>query len=417
MSSLNNRNISIRHALEGDWLLVLCLFFSVTTLFFHYYEIFAIIPVFLILIKKRLSKKCRTTSFILFVFSVFFVVSFILRDDISSRSNYLTYFFPPIFYMAGCYIGDKYKKNEKVLLCILFIMLLMYAANDFIQLMKAVFLGDSLIIDTRTVYNDLGRDTRSATGYALILSVLVVGVAFIFSPRQTGIIKIIRFLGITLGLLAIIGMVALVTRTTIVQSMVLLLVSLYMFMKEKTKNKVGFGLLLSLVAIILLTNYFFKSGDLFQFIDAYQSRNEIDENLGYGFAGSRMDRWPIALLDVFFHPLGTASGKMVSEYTNSYAHNMWLDVGLTAGWVPFVILLVISVNNVYTSYKIWLDHNYGYFTRLYFFSLMVIFMLGCFVEPVLGALFNHFLVYLVFCGIVSEMKPPKKRLNFRTTSV
>ena len=38
---------------------------------------------------------------------------------------------------------------------------------------------------------------------------------------------------------------------------------------------------------------------------------------------------------------------------------------------------------------------------------MVMFVIGCFVEPVLGAVYNHFLVYLVFCGMVSEMKPKK----------
>ena len=403
MQVVNNNNMSIRKALSGDWLVVILLFFSVTTLFFHYYEIFAILPVFLLLTEKKKSAQCKRYSILLLIFGIFYTLSFFINGGISSRSNYLSYLFPPIFYMVGSYLGRKYKNHERVLIFILFTMLVMYVARDMINLYQAINTGGTFIIDDRMIYDEQGHETRSATGYAIVMSVMLVGFALIFTPKQKGTNRWIRISSIILAIIALLGMLALVTRTSVVESLVMLLISVYMMFTDLKKNKGSVGFLIGFIIIILLAYYLLEISEMFQLRDAYQNRLDADDS----FAGNRSGRWLAAIRDVLLHPFGTASGRLISDGSHGYAHNMWLDVGLRGGWIPFVVLLLITIKNILHSFKLWRDHSYDYFTRLYFFALMVMFVIGCFVEPVLGAVYNHFLVYLVFCGMVSEMKPKK----------
>lgn len=397
--------VPIKSLLRHDWFLLLCLLISVSHIFFQWYEVFFIVPVFIMLLSRPLSKPCRRTATWLFLFSVSYLIGCHFHGGIGSRTLYVVYLFPPLFYMAGSYIGSTYKWSESTLVTLLFSLLLMYAIYDLVQMLYFLFSGEGVIISNRNILDESGDITHGATGYAMLLSVLICGLAFLFTPRQEGILRWIRIVGLILGALALYGMASIVTRTSIVEAAIVLLFSLIMTIIDNNKQRNMIGLVLGLFVFILVVYFLKKTSLLSQYFEAYQMRLE-NETYGYDNVGGRSMRWWAGLRSLLSNPFGTSTGRIQGfGLNNAYAHNMWLDVGLRSGWFPFIILLVLSIRNVHNSIRLLKDKSYQYFTRLYFFAVFLVFVLSCFVEPVLDGVYNHFLVYLVFCGMVSEMKP------------
>lgn len=383
----------------GDRILLLCLFVSVTYIFFQWYEIFMAIPMLIVLLGKRHSRQCKKYTFWLFVFSIVYLVINNVHGLIETRSFFIIYLFPPVFFMAGSYFGRKYKTNETALLLIVFITICMYEAYDFFYLTNSVLHDEAIVIKERRIYDDNEEIARAATGYALMLSLFIAGLSLLFSPKQSGVLKWIKILGIVLGAIAVFDMVKIVTRTSIIELFVVLFFSVFMMLRERNFGRGGRGFLIGCLIFLILAYVIIHNSNFYAIVNAYEER-EINE-YSTGTVGGRSGLWLVALKLILSHPFGILSGRVTA--TGGYAHNMWLDVGIKGGWIPLIILIIISVRNVCQSFKLLKSKTYSYFTRLYFFSLFIVFMLGCFVEPVLDSVYNHFLVYLFFCGMVGEM--------------
>lgn len=402
-----NRNQSVWKSVKEDRLILLCLFVSVTQLFFQWYEIFLAIPLFLLVAGKRYSQQSRNTVMWLLVFSLLFLFGHAFNSGIESRTLYLIYLFPPCYYLVGAYLGNKYRKNEKVLIFILFTVVVMYAAYDLSLILYSVFSGDGGVLKDRLILDANGDVTRTATGFAIIMSVLIAGISLIITPKQKGITKWIRISGVALGLLALYGMMTIVTRTSLFEAVVMILFSVYVLLtdndKDGKKNSRLFAFGLAIVILGGIVYYLFQKTSLSIILDvfnAFEARNT--EGSDIGDAGGRLRFWSMAIEDLLMHPFGTPTGRISS---GTYSHNMWLDIGITAGWIPFLIILVISIKNACYSLRLLKDKSYDYMTRLYFVAMFLCFIMGCFVEPVLDNVYRHFLVYLFFCGMVSEMRP------------
>ncbi len=399
----NNRKSTVWNATKDDWVLLLCLFFSVSELFAHA-KLFILPVLFLLVGKKYMSMKNRSVVYWLLAFSLLYVLPYITHLTVSSRTDYIVFLTPPIFYMTGCYLGTKYRYDERTLLAILFIMLFMYAFVHFTTLLYSTISNRGEVLVNRMVVNAEGNETTSSTLYAIYMSVIIAGLSFLFTLRQKGNLREIRILSVVLAALAIWGMVTTVTRTSVVEAFVMLVFSVYMVLRERKKNKGVSGFMFGVILLACIGYFLTNNNDVSQFFEAYEARNELAE-YGADTFGGRLYRWATSLEDILFNPLGTQTGHILSfPYHGSYAHNMWLDVGLTAGWVPLVILLSITIRNIRQSIRLLNNKSYGYYIRLYFFALFLVFMLSSFIEPILLAVYSHFLIYLVFCGMVSEMK-------------
>lgn len=396
-SSFNEKSINTQFI--GDRFLLFCLLISVTFIFFQWYEIYMAIPMLLVLLGKHHSHQCKKHTFWLFVFAIVYLAINSLHGLIGARSFYIIYLFPPVFFMAGSYFGGKYKNNENALLVIMFLTICMYAAYDFIYLTNSVLHNETAVIAERRIYDNNDEIARAATGYALILSLFIAGLSLILTPKQNGTLKWIKVSSIVLGAIAVFDMAKIVTRTSIVELFVILAFSIIMILRERNLKRGGQSVLVGFLLLIIVAFIIINNSDFYAVVSAYEDR-EVNEYAA-GTVGGRSALWLDALKLIIDHPLGTLSGRVTS--TGGHAHNMWLDVGVKGGWLPLIILLIILVRNIIQSFKLLNNKEYGYFTRLYFFSLFIVFMMGCFVEPVLDSVYNHFLVYLFFCGMVSEM--------------
>lgn len=401
---------SVLSVLKGDWLLMACLCFSVSA-FSEHSKLF-IIPAFFILLSRKavLGKNEHSSIGWLFVFSLSYLLPYFFNLEISSRSDYLVYLTPPLFFMAGCYIGMRYKYQEEVLLTILYILLFFYAIVHFIKLIRSGFTSAEELIVTRMVLSEDGSVTIAATLYAIYMSMLIVGLVFIFAPSKPGILKWIRIFGVLFGLLATWGMMTIVTRTSVLEAAVMIVLSLFMMLRERHQKRTALSFVIISIILLVGVFYVYQNSSMVQIMDAYQSRNELAGH-GLNTFGDRETRWLYSILDILVYPFGTPTARIVQPGLNgSFGHNMWLDVGLTAGWLPLIILSVFSIRNIRQTYKLWKDRSYNYYTRLFFFAVLVMFLLSSFVEPILGAVYSHFLVYLIFCGIVSELTPKQVKI-------
>lgn len=399
-----NKNGYFWQAIKSDWLLLLCLCISVSEFSTHA-KLF-VIPVFLLIASKwKMTRQCKNNVILLFVFAFFYLIPYFFRLDIGSRSDYLIYMLPPVFYLAGCYLGNRYKQYENILVVLLFAIFLMYAFVQFSYLVYSMISNRGFILEDRMVLDAQENETTSATLYALFVSVIIAGLSLIIVPKQVGMMKWVRIIGVILALLATYGMATIVTRTSILEAFIMIVFSLFMFLRNRNAKRRGLSLFLFIILIVGGIYFFMESNFFTQFVDAFRARDELG---GYGSDtfGGRTVRWSTGIQDLLRHPFGTPIGQIVEpSLYGRYAHNMWIDIGLTAGWIPFIIMLVFSLRSFRQSLRLFRDKSYDYFTRLYFTAVSIIFLISCFMEPVLAAVYSHFLVYLIFCGMVSEMKP------------
>ncbi|MCX6185827.1 MAG: hypothetical protein NTU43_02370, partial [Bacteroidetes bacterium] len=90
-----------------------------------------------------------------------------------------------------------------------------------------------------------------------------------------------------------------------------------------------------------------------------------------------------------------------------YAHNLWLDVALKAGYYPLLILLIITIKYLITLGKILVMKLYTPFFRILLVGITVAFYSTFMVEPIMDGYFTMFCLYCFFFGFI----------NFENTNV
>ncbi len=98
------------------------------------------------------------------------------------------------------------------------------------------------------------------------------------------------------------------------------------------------------------------------------------------------------------HPFG--GGQMLKAADVSYFHNMWLDVYHAAGFIPFLLLAVITFKAVVStirSCRIMKQNGYPTSATVYQ-CVMVAAALNCAIEPIIEANPYFFLTIMMFLG-------------------
>ena len=104
--------------------------------------------------------------------------------------------------------------------------------------------------------------------------------------------------------------------------------------------------------------------------------------------GNRTQYWIYALNNIFTHPFGWGDSV-------EYMHNMWLDVAKIAGVLPFVILVIMTINSLISLYRILRIKNSE--VPILFLGLYICFFLSLFVEPIAGG--THLFLFVMIWGM------------------
>ena len=88
-------------------------------------------------------------------------------------------------------------------------------------------------------------------------------------------------------------------------------------------------------------------------------------------------------------------GGELGTFSGGYVHNMWLDTMYSVGWIPFLLLIVFTVQSIFVIKKFYVNDKAN--RRVYVY-LIVGMTISCMVEPIIIANPYYFLSILMMIG-------------------
>lgn len=288
-----------------------------------------------------------------------------------------------LFYIMGKFLVIRIRKPIHLIL-LLILLLICYQFEVYTSFLDSYFNGFYTMNDKRVFY--LGGDENralTATLVGLNISVSMAGLAsFIILKGYTKL----RILCLVLFLMAVFTTTYLLNRTALVIAIVSTLVVLSYFYR---KNKTALVFIISgiFVSSLIVYKMGWISSDILM---AYEERN-FDLNT----AGQRTTKWVDTFKEIFQYPFGWAD---LASSSNYYAHNMWLDIARVTGILPFLSLLLVSVQALFIQLRLF-RIKADYFVAVTT-GINVCFLLSCFVEPVYGGL--HLFLWAMLWGMQEQ---------------
>lgn len=118
----------------------------------------------------------------------------------------------------------------------------------------------------------------------------------------------------------------------------------------------------------------------------------------------RVLAWKNGFFGLFQYPFG---GRKTFLGGLSYAHNMWLDIGVDTGALPFLLMVLFTLLSLIVVIKFIKSDN-QLLLKSIIVGLFVSFNLTFFVEPVIQASFTYFNIYCFIIGMVLRLNLDRK---------
>ncbi len=345
----------------------------------YYTMAFCVLAFFMLPIRRYLDKQALWLIFFSVLYSIFHILLGISSSHIS-----LYFVAPLLFYCFGSHITRSLNSRVSILE---FVAITVFLFSLVTYYTCIIDIRNTGLINPMRIMGRVGGEEydMAATLYGLNVS-LGLACLFGFFSIEKQERTILHFLMPLSFLMALITTIHLVNRT----GLVLLFFSLLIFfMYNKKGNKSTWIILVLVVFVFLSTKSEFTS-----ITDAYTSRSDI-EGHGLTDAGSRTDKWIDSLVRLFTSPWG-----WYKDVRYTFAHNMWLDVARLTGIIPFIAIVgttVVAFKNTLCLYRVKNDS-----LVLTLVSIMSIFFLESFVEPVLEGFDLYFYLMCMFLGIQKQ---------------
>ena len=234
---------------------------------------------------------------------------------------------------------------------------------------------------------------RSVTQRTVELSMCIGSIGLVFhTKKESTINKKITVLMLLFAILASLCALHYVSRTGVV--IILISVIASVIYEWRVSLKTFFLILIAIVAFMWL-----ESTSLFV---VYSARETVDSNISN--FGLRLPRWEWAWNTMISHPWGD-SAFMNAEHP--YAHNFWLDIGKTCGFLPFILMSLFSIVHLVSVWKI-LSRHKGLLALL-----VIVWTLSCYIslftEPIHEGAPAFMFVYFLYCGVC--YKASRRRID------
>lgn len=120
-----------------------------------------------------------------------------------------------------------------------------------------------------------------------------------------------------------------------------------------------------------------------------------------GVLHTRSDIWGFAIKEFISNPSGNKSFYQL-EGGYMYAHNLWLDVGIRAGYLVLLPLIILSILYISKLYKILKSPLQLYAKMLFTFISIAIFSTFM-VEPIMQGYLHFFCAFAFIFGVVNRV--------------
>lgn len=359
-------------------LFVLVLYNSILVGTSYYTMAFCVMAMITIPVRKYIDKQAAW----LIAFSILYSLMHVVLD-ISSSHIPLYLAAPLIFYCYGKYVVDNLHSRKAILEFVAIVVFFFSLVTYYTCIIDIGSVG--LINLSRTMGRSGVEDAvMAATLYGLNVS---LGLACMFGflsieKKERTLLHYLLPISFALSLLTT---VHLVNRTGLV--LVCFSVIIFLFYSKKSSKATW----IILIFVAALFAYLSTKSDFASILDAYTSRGEV-EGHGLSDAGSRTEKWLDAICRIFIYPFG-----WYKDIDYTYTHNLWLDVARLTGIFPFIAILGATITSVTDTLKIY--RIKGDYCALTLISILVIFYLESFVEPVLEGFDLFFYLMCMFMGV------------------
>ena len=97
--------------------------------------------------------------------------------------------------------------------------------------------------------------------------------------------------------------------------------------------------------------------------------------------------------------------------TNSYVHNLWLDVLYATGLIPFFFLIIYTFKSITNLIRLIIQKNTDVELKIFIFSIYTGFFLNFMVEPILEGVPYMFLSFCIINGMIRKQLDLYKQSN------
>lgn len=345
-----------------------------------YISLVTIFSIFVFLGISICSKLDKYAILIIIFEFLYFTISSIngITYDISSIIIY--HIAPLFFYQYGYYFSNKYKTDNYIIIAWV-IIIVCYCFDIFSITLENISANGELLAQHRSLtFVEDGGYSLTATLVGLPMDIAIVGLPMAIITSN----KTLRFTFLALFFFSLLTTLHLLNRTALIIAIISILIIIGY--KSRKNPKVFIISIIVIIFLIAILTYFGIISD--NLVSLYTERNE-----DLSTAGNRTGRWADAITNLFTSPFGWTEGA------SFYVHNMWLDIARLSGIIPFLILVYLTFNTFWNSYK--LLKNYERDIAYLMFGLNICFFASCFVEPIYGG--THLNLYFMLMGTLNYL--------------
>lgn len=281
--------------------------------------------------------------------------------------------YPLTLYYIGFRLCDRCRSRYSIvlilLLCVLAYAIWPIVANiwDFVETGNIVNLSRSFDLDKKIVL---------ATHQNMMMAMAIGGIGVVFFKPQNRFESRFKWAAAVVALFALFAAVHLLNRTALVLAAVSCVCAIF---RGGGGMKRFIYLVLITAAVMAIGYYAIMQSEWGDLIEGFSSREQVS---GYtaNSAGGRTIRWMKAIQTIMTNPIG-AEGIWVG-FMRTFAHDVWLDIGLRGGWIPMGAMLLLTIWWIKSLVRFLKTPGLSGLLSGYVFIVLVTMMLQMAVEPV-----------------------------------
>jgi len=383
----------------------------VATLFFNPFNIGKfVLPVVLVYMvfqikdRKFLMLVFGNAQFwLLLLFSVLYVFMLMQYQfiEINTGLNYLLYFI--LLYAFGLTVVMKAKNERQIIYYLYAIIIGLSLFGIAAVIYSNLFYGISADLAVRRATIPWMRDVQlGATGIGMFVSlgIALLGLVFVKSKIM------IKGINALIALLSIFASITLANRTGLLIALISVFV-IYVAQARlnslRNNIKIAAGFIVQLTVLFILFNINFLNVKSF-WLQSHAYNRVVNMSLVYE---PRFIVWGEAIQGIFTNPLG---GKE-TELSLLYAHNLWLDVGYSAGAVPFIIVVIFTLMTLNCYARLIQKDTISRYFKYLVTTMICGFILTFMLEPVIE---GNYLLFGAFCMVSGILKAIDRKMKYDT---
>lgn len=290
------------------------------------------------------------------------------------------------FYYIGCYIVDKCKTQSEMLYIFTLIIISMALPHIVVTVIDIFEVG--LVNPDRILTSISGNDNgqRSVTQRTVEISLCIGAISFFFIKPKNKLQDKTKRLLVIAAVICELCSLHYVSRTGIAILCIGLIIGLLFSWGVSFKS-------CAILLILFLGYTYVQNSELYQ---VFADRNTDYSNVSN--VGLRTVRWEWGLEEIQRHPYGSTTYQ---NAIHSFAHNFWIDYGKISGIIPFVLLIVFSLRNLYQTLAVGFKRIglMSYFA----FAFTPIFIATLMTEPIHEGAPVYMFVYILYAGMINRL--------------